>query len=49
MVEGIDSEILKFIADNIRYYEKGIGEEYNVPLVIRGLSGKGKTMLFGKI
>ena len=47
--EGIDSEILKFIADNIRYYEKGIGEEYNVPLVIRALSGKGKTMLFGKI
>lgn len=47
--ESIDSKILESIHKNEIFYDDNQEIEYQIPLVVRALSGKGKTMLFAKI
>ena len=48
--ENIDSTILdNIIGNEEKFYDEDQEIEYQIPLVVRALSGKGKTMLFGKI
>lgn len=47
--ESIDSKILENIDKNEIFYDDKLDTEYQIPLVVRALSGKGKTMLFSKL